>query len=202
MFSWYEIAGERANPKEVGHVRLNTFYETRKKPLWLVLSKLVGLTAMVLVGFILIVPYIPLPFWQSVAVAGGLMLIYVGIAFFIRPEPNGNNMGFLGGIMNDPTHYSDNINRALWSAHCFLGPGRFVAETLLDLSTHLGLTAEITAEQANQEDMEERRARIQRDLARTHKEVAVRLEQRRREAPGGQVELSSTAYLDPDRFEV
>lgn len=202
MFSWYEIAGERADPKETGQVRLNTFYETRKKPLWLVVLKLLGLAAMVSVGFFLVLPYIPLPPWQSVAVTSGAMLVYVGIAFFIRPEPNGNNMGFLGGLLNDPMHYSDDINRALWSAHCVLGPGRFVAETLLDLSTHLGLTAEITAEQANQEEMEKRRAEIQRDLARSHKEIAARLEQRRREAPRGQVELSSRSYLDPDRFEV
>ena len=45
MVSWYEIVGERSHPQKAGQVRLNTFYETRKKPLWLVVLKLCGLTA-------------------------------------------------------------------------------------------------------------------------------------------------------------
>jgi hypothetical protein len=52
-------------------------------------------------------------------------LTYVGIAFFVRPEPNPDNMGFLGGMCNDPTRYTDNISRGLWNAHCLLDPDRF-----------------------------------------------------------------------------
>lgn len=201
MFSWHEIVGERSDPKEAGKVRLNTFYETQKKPLWLIVLKLLGLVAMVTVGFALLLPLIPLPLWQSIALAGGAILIYVGVAFFIRPEPNADNMGFLGGMINDPTHYSDNLNRALWNAHCLLGPGRFVAETVLDFTTRLGLTAEITAQEASLEEEEQRRLEIQRDVARWREEAAARVEQRRSELPGGQVELSSASYLNPDRFD-
>ncbi len=201
MVSWYEIAGERSNPKEVGRVRLNTFYETRKKSAWLVLLKLFGVGIMIAIGFYFVLPIIPLPMWQTVAVISGVILIYVGLAFFIRPEPNGDNMGWLGGIMNDPTHYSDNMNRALWNAHCMLGPGRFIAESILDMCTLLGLTAEITAEQANEENRQREQAAIERDVQRWREQAARRVEQDREKRPGGQVQLSSAAYLDPDRFE-
>ena len=202
MWGWYEVTGESMSSHERGSIRLNTFYETRKKPLWQIGLKLLGLVALLAVGFVLLLPYVPLPLWQSTTVVSGVLLIYVGIAFFVRPEPSENNMGYLGGMMDDPTQYSDDINRRLWSLHCLLGPGRFVAETILDLCTHLGLTAEVTAEQANQEESEKRQAAIQQAILQDHPDVAARLEQRRAAAPGGQMELSSASYLDPDRFDV
>ena len=110
-------------------------------------------------------------------------------------------MGFLGGMMNDPMHYSDNVNRALWNAQCMLGPGRFVAETILDCSTLLGLTAEITAEQAEHEQRDQERAAIQNDVRRWREEAGERIDERRSELPSGQVELSSARYLNPDRFD-
>ncbi len=155
---------------------------------------------MVAVGFYFLIPLIPLPPWQSTAAITGLILMYVGLAFFVRPEPNGDNMGMLGGFFNDPTHYSDNINRALWSTHCLLGPGRFIAEAMLDGSTLFGLTAEISAEQANQEDLQDEQVAIERDVQRWREEAARRVEEGRRDRPGGQVPLSSVQYLDPDRF--
>ncbi len=201
MVSWYEIAGERSDPKEVGRVRINTFYETRKKPVWLVLLKLIAVAILVAIGFYFLLPLSPLPGWPSAAIIAGVILIYVGLAFFVRPEPNGDNMGWLGGFMNDPTHYSDNLNRALWNVHCLLGPGRFIAEAILDCSTLVGLTAELTAEQANQEQWEQDQADISRDVQRWRQQALQRIEERQEERPGGQVSLSSAQYLDPDRFE-
>jgi hypothetical protein len=61
------------------------------------------------------------------------MVVYTAIAFFIRPEANGDNMA------NDASQYSDNINRWLWKAHMILGPGRFTSETLLDIGVLFGL---------------------------------------------------------------
>ncbi len=200
MVDWFEVVGERADPKTVGKVRLNTFYETRKKPGWLILLKLLGLVAMTVVGFLLLMPLIPLPLWQSMAIVSGVILIYVGIAFFVRPEPNGDNLGWFGGMMNDPLHFSDNLNRALWNAHCLLGPGRFIAETILDCSTLLGLTAEFTAEQANEEETQRERALVDRDVQRWREEASQRVDQIRSDRPGGQVQLSSASLMDPDRF--
>jgi hypothetical protein len=67
------------------------------------------------------------------------MLVYTAVAFFIRPEPDTDNLGLCGGLINDPFQSADNVNRWLWKAHCLLGPGRFTAETFLDLCALAGL---------------------------------------------------------------
>ena len=141
MYSITELRGQSHLLDKHGEVEIVTEYYTRKKPAWLVFVKLLGVAAMVAVGYGIGLPtamqYLPL--WQAVAAVAGVMLVYIGIAFFFRPDPNTDNMGWLGGGMNDPTQYSDNINRLLWKLHCILGPGRFTSETLLDACVLIGL---------------------------------------------------------------
>jgi hypothetical protein len=156
MFSFSEMQGQSSQLHKSGTVGLNTEYQTRKKPAWLVLLKLLGVAAMVAVGAAIVLPTLlefKFPLWQAIAITAGGMLLYTGIAFFIRPEPNTDNMGWGGGMANDPFQYSDNVNRFLWKAHCVLGPGRFTAETLLDTCALLGLAKgnEIADERVQQE---------------------------------------------------
>lgn len=198
MVSWYELVGEQSHPQNRGQVRLNTFYETRKKPWWLVLLKLSALVVMFAVGYLLLLPLVPLPMWKSVTVVTGIILVYTGLAFFVRPEPNFDNMGFVGGLMNDPTQYSDNLNRALWKAHCLLGPGRFFAETLLDCCTLCGLTAEVSEEQHQQEVQTREEARFQAELERMRERIQGRRNASGDERLGGQQELSSSQLNDAD----
>lgn len=142
-----------------------------------------------------------MPVWTSSTLVAGIMLMYVGLAFFVRPEANEDNLGLLGGMVNDPLHYSDNLNRALWQAHCLLGPGRFAAGTVLDISTLFGFTAELTAEQANEEDFEEQLEMESKQVDQWRREAMERVEQRQSEKPQGQLQLTSTQFLSPDRFE-
>lgn len=126
-----------------GSIRLNSEYVTHRKPAWLVLLKLCGLAAMVAVAVAIAWPslrphFAPL---QCATLIAGAIFIYSGLAFFFRPEPNPDNMGFLGGIANDPTQYSDDVNRKLWNLHCLLGPGRYASETLLDTCVLVGLAS-------------------------------------------------------------
>ncbi|MEQ8784675.1 MAG: hypothetical protein RIC55_00175 [Pirellulaceae bacterium] len=137
--SLFQYLGEQTDPRGVGTIEINTEYHARRKPLWLVILKLVGLAVMLPVGFVLVVPLIPLPMWQALVVSSGVLMIYVGLAFFFRPEPDTDNMGWGGGLLNDPFHYSDDINRSLFTLHCVLGPGRFAAETVLDACALLGV---------------------------------------------------------------
>jgi len=142
MFSLTEMRGQSALLHKSGTVEINTEYCTHRKPAWLVFLKLLGVAAMVAVGAAIAVPTLleyDFPLWQAVAITAGGMFIYTGIAFFFRPEPNTDNLGWGGGLGNDPFQSSDNINRFLWKAHCVLGPGRFTAETLLDTCVLFGL---------------------------------------------------------------
>jgi hypothetical protein len=44
-----------------------------------------------------------------------------------------DNLGWLGGLMDDPLHYSDDISRFLLFLLIVLWPGRFLASALVDL---------------------------------------------------------------------
>ena len=143
MFSFTEMRGQSSLDKH-GSVELHTEFFRKRRPIWLVLLKILGVAAMVAVGYAIALPTLAqevpeLPMWQAALYIGGAMLVYTAIAFFLRPEANGDNMGWFGGTSNDPTQYSDNINRFLWKAHMVLGPGRFTAETLLDTCVMVGL---------------------------------------------------------------
>lgn len=142
MFNTYsEYAHEHKYQNDVGTIEVNTTYVTRRKPAWLVLLKVAGLAIFVAVFAAIAYPSLnpilgPL---KSIAIIAGTLLIYTGLAFFIRPEPCEENLGYHGGMYNDPFKYSDNINRGLRDLHLGLGPGRYAVETLLDLCVLLGL---------------------------------------------------------------
>lgn len=140
MFSFTEWHGQTSQEKH-GTIRLNTTCDACQKPLWLVLIKLVVLAGMVAVGGFVVgtVAGHFLPPWKAAAATAGILVLYVGVAFFFRPEANTDNMGWFGGMGNDPFQYSDNINRFLFKLHMLLGPGRFCAEALLDACVLVGL---------------------------------------------------------------
>jgi hypothetical protein len=140
MFSFTEYQSQSSYDKH-GGIRLNTTYQTVKKPAWLVLLKLAALAVMVGMAAAVLIPALAqcFPAWKATLAIAGILLIYIGIAFFFRPEANTDNMGWFGGMGNDPFQYSDNINRFLFQLHMVLGPGRFAAETLLDACALVGL---------------------------------------------------------------
>jgi hypothetical protein len=142
MFNTYsEYAHEHKYGDQVGTIEVNTTYVTRRKPAWLVLLKLLGLALMVAVAVGIAYPSLRqvLPPLQSVAIIAGVILIYAGLAFFFKPEACVENLGFHGGVYDDPFKVSDNINRGLMDLNFYLGPGRFASETLLDTCVLLGL---------------------------------------------------------------
>jgi hypothetical protein len=142
MFSLFEVQGNSKLLHKSGTIEINTDYYAERKPVWLVFLKLLGVAAMVAVGAAISIPTLlelKFPLVQAVAITLGGMMVYTGVAFFFRPEPNTDNLGIGGGMMNDPFQSSDNVNRFLWKAHCVLGPGRFTAATFLDICALVGL---------------------------------------------------------------
>jgi hypothetical protein len=126
MFSVTEMRGQSS--LNSGSVELNTDTYRQRRPAWLVLLKLLGVAAMVAVGAAISIPSLlefEFPLWHAIAVTAGGMVAYTVIAFFVRPDPNTDNL--------------DNVNKFLWNLHCALGPGRFTSETLLDTCVLVGL---------------------------------------------------------------
>lgn len=68
--------------------------------------------------------------YRNTAVA---LFFYSFVAYFVHPEPDTSNMGWLGGLMDHPFRYSDDVNRFLLFLLIFLLPGRFLSESFVDL---------------------------------------------------------------------
>ncbi len=136
--SLYEYWCEQYDPQPVGSVELNTEHIAQRNE-WAVLLKVIAAFAMTAGLFWLPFHFLPLTGWHSVAVASGIVLIYVGLAFFFVPRANTDNMGWLGGMVDDPFHISDDWNRSLMFYYAVLGPGRFIAGTLLDVACVVGV---------------------------------------------------------------
>jgi hypothetical protein len=60
--------------------------------------------------------------------------IYLALSYYIYPDPDLSDLGWFGGLMNNPFRYSDNINRQLLFLYVVLLPGRIALEALVDLA--------------------------------------------------------------------
>ncbi len=63
----------------------------------------------------------------------GIVIIYLCAGFALHPEPDDDDLGWWGGLVDNPFRYSDNANRLLLLLYLALLPARFVAEALVDL---------------------------------------------------------------------
>lgn len=70
---------------------------------------------------------------RTLAIANGVLLVYLLIAYFLHPDPNTENYGWQGTWYDDPLTFSDDFNRFLFSVQVFLWPGRFLAESIVDM---------------------------------------------------------------------
>ncbi len=130
--SFLEFWGERVDPGNVGTVAVGQEHEACQcRPL--VWARFVFVLIGLPVFWFFAVPYVPLPLWQAWAAVVGGTLIYVALGYLIDPQPSMDNIGVAGGMFDHEWRYSDNLNRALLGAKVFLGPGRFVAESLSDM---------------------------------------------------------------------
>jgi len=68
----------------------------------------------------------------GLGIAAVATLIYLAIAYHVHPQPDMENIGWLGGLLDHPFRYSDDINRFLVFLVILLWPGRFIAESFVD----------------------------------------------------------------------
>ena len=60
-------------------------------------------------------------------------MVYLGVGYLLRPKPDMSNLGWAGGLFNNPFRISDDVNRFLLFLKIVLLPGRFVAESCVDV---------------------------------------------------------------------
>ena len=61
-----------------------------------------------------------------------ILIVYLLLGFFITPKPDYNNIGFLGGLIDHPFRFSDDINRFLFFLKLILLPARFASISIRD----------------------------------------------------------------------
>lgn len=59
--------------------------------------------------------------------------VYCGIAYWVTPRPDPDNVGWAGGLVDHPFRWSDDVNRGLVFLRVVLWPGRFLTVSLRDI---------------------------------------------------------------------
>lgn len=187
----FELLCQSSNPNQfekTGTIQLHQPGINKKKRPLIVFAKTIATLFMVGIGFGLITPFLPFGLGYSIAITTFVLGIYVALSYLIRPRPNGDNMGYLGGAFDDPFQFRDDMNRTLFRLHCFLGPGRFASETMIDVLTVTGVMSEVDEHDLMQEEIEredERRAKIEAEVIR----------RRQQSEHQGEQQLDSLRYL-------
>jgi hypothetical protein len=130
--SLLEWLGESYDPGPIGEVELGGRERIRQRSRWAVVSCFV-VAAALLTGWAYLVLYVwHVRSWEWLAVNAGATFLYLLLGYFVHPAPGMQNLGMFGGI-NHPFCISDNWNHQLLFALIVLWPGRFIAESVMDM---------------------------------------------------------------------
>lgn len=130
--SLFEWLGESFNPGPVGSVDFGRQSRGSRPRIGVLVC--FGLAVLLLGLWI----YLVLSVWEVssaawlVKIALGTVL-YLLLGYIAHPKPDYSNIGWMGGLFDNPFRYSDDINRSLIFLTALLLPGRFVSESLVDM---------------------------------------------------------------------
>lgn len=131
--SLIEIIGELLSPGPTGGVKPHP--RDNLPATWIILARaaisVAGLTAL------LVWLGIPNGFGATLA-----CLAYVLIATVLQPTPDYSNIGWFGGLMDNPFRISDDVNRLLVLFLMLLFPGRVIGSGLILLLRYLAAAAD------------------------------------------------------------
>ena len=71
------------------------------------------------------------PSLRNIAIASGFHLVYLAVAYWIRPEADESDLGLFGPLIDDPFSTSDDSNRALLFIQALLIPGQLTVDAVL-----------------------------------------------------------------------
>jgi hypothetical protein len=106
--SLFEWLGESIDPGSVGEVRFGRGGRPGRAN-WVIIVRFVIAAVIVRAYFRATLEMIDVS-WAEGGVLLGFAAVYLPLAYFIRPEPDLSNLGWFGGLIDNPFRYSDDIN--------------------------------------------------------------------------------------------
>jgi hypothetical protein len=170
MFGLFEYIGERHNPGPVGEV------DCQAPPL--VRDRRLSLIGFIATSAVLGAWFWLLWHWSSSARSSAdalawfltgfaCTIMYLVVAFVFLPKADTSNLGWLGGAMDHPFRYSDDMNRGLLFFRLVLLPGRLLANGLINpFRLDVVLEEESREQTVIDQDVEARDASVQDFLRR------------------------------------
>jgi hypothetical protein len=159
---WFEWFGESCNPGPVGDVDMAPPSCRPRNP---VVVAILFLVAVGLLGGWLAWLWTVVPSLANFTLAVCATLAYLRIGYFVQPRPDMTNIGLLGGLIDHPFRYSDDLNRLLIFLWIILWPGRALTSCLVNP----WLLARDQEEAAREQQEEQRQEQMHEDLRRAFK---------------------------------
>lgn len=129
--SWLEWFGESVSPGSMGSTECGG-RDRDERPRWQTMIYFFVAAAVLLGwGYLLCQAFEPLTLSAIVFSALGTLL-YLVFGYFVHIKPDSENIGWCGGLIDNPFRISDDINRFGLVLHVLLWPGRFVSEAVVD----------------------------------------------------------------------
>lgn len=129
LFEWF---GESYNPGPIGGIGGAEQDDDEHQELrGFVLFKFSLSLIIVAVVYYLIFTKLCLLNYKNFMMVNVLVALYLVFAYLVRPNPNFSNVGLLGGLIDHPFRYSDDINRFLLFLMVILYPGKFIVLSIV-----------------------------------------------------------------------
>ena len=126
--SLFEFFGEHNNPGNIGRIE-NNIGSQKETSFGMLISKTI-ISVGIIVGLYILIFGFAFQF-KGIMIYLGVMLIYCLISYFVIPKPDYSNIGLLGGLVDHPFRFSDDINRSLIFFMIILYPGRLISTTIV-----------------------------------------------------------------------
>lgn len=133
IMSLIEWLFESQNPGSAGSIE-----QQNKKPNSLPPPTLVViffLIAICFLGIPLYMVHFPYHFAERWGLYLGILageIIYLILGFFVKAQPDTSNVGWLGGLIDNPFRISDDFNRFLFFLKIILLPGRLISVAIIN----------------------------------------------------------------------
>jgi len=128
-----ELIGESIRPGKIGTID-TTKGEKEKRIGILIVKTILSISIVAVLYYLIFGISVHL---KELLLFVAVMAVYSIIGYFISPKPDYSNIGWFGGVFDNPFKISDDINRMLIFIMIILMPGRLISTTVvswIDLS--------------------------------------------------------------------